>query len=385
MSQRHRIETRLSDWGGGDAKSVTFIVTEACQLQCHYCYLTGKNTAHRMELPVAQRTIDYLLTDTKRFPERGLLLDFIGGEPLLEIELIEQICDHFKIQAYERGHRWFEHYMISITSNGLLYGDPRVQRFIRQNRTHLDITITIDGTQEKHDLQRRYPSGEGSYTDVVANLPLWLDQFPNANTKVTIAHDDLPHVCDSILHLWGLGIHDINANVVFEDVWHEGDDERFEEQLIRLADRILDEQLYLGHSCSFFDRSLGRPMDSDANWCGTGKMLAVDAGGDFYPCVRFAAFSLQNKRPVVIGNCRDGIDSNRLRPFLTLRRSAQSPRECLDCDVASGCAWCPGANYDFAETDTVFQRVTFICKMHKARVRANNYFWHRYDLVAGEA
>jgi uncharacterized protein len=381
----HRIETRLSDWGGGAAKSVTFIVTEACQLRCRYCYFTGKNTEHRMELPVAQRTIDYLLFETRLFPEHAVMLDFIGGEPLLEIELIEKICDYFRIQAYDRGHRWFDAYRISITTNGLLYGDPRVQRFIRQNRDHLDITITLDGTQEKHDLQRRYPSGAGSYADVVANVPLWLDQFPNANTKVTISHDDLPHVCDSILHLWSLGIRDINANVVFEDAWHEGDDARFEEQLIRLADRILDDKLYLSRSCSLFDRSIGRPMESDGNWCGTGLMLAVDGRGNFYPCVRFTAFSLQNRDPIIVGNCRDGIDDNRLRPFLTLGRTVQSPRECLECEVASGCAWCPGANYDLADSATIFQRVTFICKMHKARVRANNYFWHRYDRVVGDA
>ena len=46
-------------------------------------------------------------------------------------------------------------------------------------------------------------------------------------------------------------------------------------------------------------------------------------------------------------------------------------------EVARGCAWCQGENYDAAETDTVFQRSTAICKMHKARVRANNYYWNK--------
>ena len=55
----------------------------------------------------------------------------------------------------------------------------------------------------------------------------------------------------------------------------------------------------------------------------------------------------------------------------------QSPQKCVDCEVASGCAWCQGENYDAAETSTVFQRTTAICKMHKARVRANNYYWNK--------
>lgn len=106
-------------------------------------------------------------------------------------------------------------------------------------------------------------------------------------------------------------------------------------------------------------------------------MLSVDAAGNFYPCTRFAAYSLREKMPIIIGNVRDGIDKNKLRPFLTLDRTTQSRQECIDCEVASGCAWCQGENYDAAETNTIYQRSTAICKMHKARVRANNYYWNK--------
>lgn len=90
-----------------------------------------------------------------------------------------------------------------------------------------------------------------------------------------------------------------------------------------------------------------------------------------------AAYSLRSKKPIIIGNVWKGIDKNKLRPFLTLDRISQSPQKCLDCEVASGCAWCQGENYDAAETETIFQRSTAICKMHKARVRANNYYWNK--------
>ena len=52
-------------------------------------------------------------------------------------------------------------------------------------------------------------------------------------------------------------------------------------------------------------------------------------------------------------------------------------QKCIDCEVAEGCAWCQGENYDAADTPTVFQRSTAICLMHKARVRANNYYWNK--------
>lgn len=154
----------------------------------------------------------------------------------------------------------------------------------------------------------------------------------------------------------------------------------FEEQLTELAEAIIDGRYYEEYACSFFAEFIGKPMDpinDNGNWCGAGKMLAVDATGNFYPCTRFAAYSLRNKRPIIIGNVEDGINKNLLRPFLTLDRTTQSSQKCIDCEVASGCAWCQGENYDAADTDTIYQRSTAICKMHKARVRANNYYWNK--------
>lgn len=106
-------------------------------------------------------------------------------------------------------------------------------------------------------------------------------------------------------------------------------------------------------------------------------MLAVDASGNFYPCTRFAAYSLREKHAIIIGNISNGINHNLVRPFQTLTRKAQSTDDCFNCEVASGCAWCQGENYDAADTNTIYQRSTAICNMHKARVRANNYYWNK--------
>jgi CXXX repeat peptide maturase len=128
------------------------------------------------------------------------------------------------------------------------------------------------------------------------------------------------------------------------------------------------------------------PMTDDRNWCGAGKMLAIDADGVFYPCVRFAPYSLNNRPGRAVGSCFDGMDPNRLRPFIAATRSSQSPPECMACEVATGCAWCSGCNYDVADTATLYQRATYICELHKARVRANDYFWDRlHRHLAGAA
>lgn len=377
------IKKGTESWQSGIAKSITFIVTKDCQLACKYCYLVGKNEKERMSWDVAQKAIDYILSHESDFQEESVVWDFIGGEPFLEIDLIEHICDYIKKELFRRNHHWFNSYRFSFSTNGINYDSEKVQRFIKKNKNHLSIGITIDGTKAKHDLNRIWKGlgkERGSYDDVVRNIPLWLKQFPYGGTKVTISSADIPYIKESVIHLYSLGIHEVNINCVFEDVWCEGDDSLFEDQLMLLADEIIENGYYKEYTCSFFSEHIGKPMNQqleNENWCGAGRMLSIDAAGLFYPCTRFAQYSLRSKKAWTIGNVNDGIDKNRLRPFLTLDRSTQSNQDCMNCEVASGCAWCQGENYDAAETPTAYQRATAICKMHKARVRANNYYWNK--------
>lgn len=377
------IKNTSPEWQSGIAKTITFIVTKDCQLACKYCYLVGKNSSEQMNYNTAVKAVDYILAHPDICDSESVIWDFIGGEPFLEIDLIDKICDYIKTELFRLNHPWFNSYRFSFSSNGINYDSEKVQNFIKKNHNHLSIGITIDGTKEKHDLNRIWKKeGEekGSYEDVVKNIPLWLSQFPESATKVTISSADIPFIKDSVLHLYSLGIVEVNINVVFEDVWKEGDDLLFEQQLIELADAIIEKGLYKNYSCSFYSDIIGKPIDrreDNKNWCGAGQMLSVDAAGNFYPCTRFAAYSLRDKKPIIVGNVNDGIDQNKLRPFLSLNRTVQSSQECIDCEVAGGCAWCQGENYDAADTDTIFQRSTAICKMHKARVRANNYYWNK--------
>jgi uncharacterized protein len=371
--------TKESQWEEGAAKNITFIITEDCQLRCKYCYIIGKNKLNRMDFDIAKKSIDYMLSNQALFPEKAVIWDFIGGEPLLEIELIDRICDYIKTRTYETDHPWFNNYRFNFTTNGILYGSDRVQEFINKNIRHLNITLTLDGTENKHDINRIYPNGAGSYKDIVKNIPLWQKQFPGSRTKVTISSDDLRYVKESILHLWQLGIHAIDANVVSEDVWKEGDDIIFKEQLIGLADEIIDKELYKQYNCSLFSDTIGKPITDNRNWCGAGKMIAIDSNGTFYPCLRFAEYSLNKKGKRDVGNCHTGVNLNKIRPFLALDIYSQSTEECVKCEVATGCSWCQGNNYDYADSDTIYQRATFICKMHKARVEANNYYWNKIN------
>ena len=380
--------TGIAIWQERIARNITLILTEDCQLRCKYCYICGKNNFKQITLEIAKSTIDYILEHREIYSEGSVVWDFIGGEPFLEIELVQQICSYIKERMFELNHPWFNSYRFSFSTNGLLYNSPAVQNFIKENQSHLSIGISIDGTREKHDTNRIFPDGSGSYDKIVKNIPLWRQQFSGGGTKATISHDDLSMVKDSVLHLWELGISEVAMNCIFENVWQDGDDEIFERQLVELADEIIYYKLYEGHKCTLYERFIGFPLDpvkNNQNWCGAGRMLAIDTQGEFHPCLRFVQYSLSNKQGWITGNIKTGLKQNRLRPFLALNRTVQSPQECIDCEVASGCAWCQGYNYDSADTETIYQRATFICKMHKARVRANNYLWNKLDKIVPPA
>ena len=222
------MKRKSRDWRNGASKTITFIVTKDCQLACKYCYLVGKNTKERMPWNVAKLAIDYVLDNELYFQEESVVWDFIGGEPFLEIELIDKICDYIKTEMFRRNHHWFNSYRFSFSTNGINYHTEKVQEFIKKNREHLSIGITIDGTKRKHDLNRIWKTKEmeegitpnpedehGSYEDVVRNIPLWLEQFPNAATKVTISSADIPYIKESVLHLYSLGIHEVNITLKY--------------------------------------------------------------------------------------------------------------------------------------------------------------------------
>ena len=276
----YSVGKRLEEWEDNAAQNVTFIVTEECNLRCKYCYVTHKQGGKKMPFDVAKKFIDLILNMPVKMP--SVVLDFIGGEPLLEAELIDQICDYFKKKAFELNHPWYWKYRINIGTNGVNYSDSSVQKLIEKNKGKISVAITLDGVKEKHDMQRVFPDGSGSYDVIMKNIPKWLSQFPGS-TKVTFSSNDLPLLKDSIIHLWNLGITEVAANVVFEDVWKDRDDEIFENQLKELADYIIEYDLYDKYTCTLFEEGIGNPYsDEDLchTSCGAGKMLAVNYEGN---------------------------------------------------------------------------------------------------------
>ena len=213
-----------------------------------------------------------------------------------------------------------------------------------------------------------FPNGEGSYEIVEKNYKMAVKQGITKETKVTFGHEDLKYIKDSIVHLWRMGIKNVPANIVYEDVWKDGDDIVYEEQLKALADYAIDNNLWNKYNTSLFMDALGFKATEDSMEsaiCGTGNMYCVDAKGDIYNCIRFMEYSLNGKPNKKIGNIYTGVDMDRKRALLTLFPKYISDRRCIDCRISMSCTYCAGNNYDASDTGSMFYRATSICKMHQ--------------------
>lgn len=375
-------------WGGNKhIKYITFSVTDECNLRCTYCYFTHKTHKNVMSFEVAKAAVDDILSNDEYLQFDGVVWDFIGGEPTIEMELIDQISDYIVYKMYKGNHKWLSCYHFMLGTNGLLYDSSPMQQYIKKHGTNLYVALTIDGSKEKHDLSRIKKDGSGSYDDVARILPLWKKQFGGNGTKSTFSHNDLPYLKDSIIHLWNLGIKNIAANVVFEDVWKLGDVDIYRDQLYQLANYVIENDLWYDYSVRFFDPVVGTPRSEKemrGNQCGTGTMMAISTSGDYYPCVRFMPSAMTKNSFGKIGDIHSGVEPDKLRGFAALTTYNQSPQKCLDCTISGGCSWCSGFNYDASSIGTIFERQTFLCELHKANVEVNKYLWRQYELRKGK-
>lgn len=361
-------------------RRIVFIVTQDCQLRCNYCYLIGKNKEGKMAWGTARKIVDFLMSLSVQ--EDEVIFDFIGGEPLLEIDLIARVSDYLVESMKRLNHPWLKSYSFRFTTNGLAYSSEKVQDYVRKYKDYLSVQISIDGTRRKHDLNRKYANGNGSYENLLPNVKLWIEQFgEKAVSFMVISHDDLPFLAESVIHLIELGIHEIATNLVVEDVWKENDAALFEEQLMIIANYIIDKRIWKRVKVSAFNEYLGQPQTDEHIYpCGN-PMYVFDAYGKIYSCVRFVGFSLRVKEPRLIGTIEEGVDKNKLRPLLSFDKESCYPLKCLKCEIASGCRWCPAENYDVSSMGTIFQRTTTVCELHKANVRVKNFFWNKIKYI----
>lgn len=373
------------------AKTFTFQVTDACNLACTYCYQINKKT-RKMSFETAKMAVDKLLSGEDGFkdyinPETtpALIIEFIGGEPFLEIELIDKVVDYFRFKTITMGHPWANNFRISICSNGVLYNKPEVQKFLQKNKNMISFSVTVDGTKELHDSCRVFPDGRPSYDLAHAAALDWKNRGNYLGSKITIAPGNITYLADSLMAMVKDGYEDINANCVYEKGWTIEHATELYVQCKKFTNEFIKEYDNDDFYISLLNDIIGAPMseDNNKNWCGgTGAMLAMDPDGNLFPCLRYMESSLGNNRPpVIIGNVKTGMmqkecEKKCVECLNKINRRSQSTDECFYCPIAEGCSWCSAYNYQ--EFGTADKRATYICEMHKARVLANVYYWNTY-------
>lgn len=321
----------------------------------HNCYQINKGK-RRMSLETAKKFVDLLLDSTPENnsyinPEKSpfIILDFIGGEPLLEVDLIDEIVTYFMEETFNRMHPWADRFRVSLCSNGVLYFEPNVQRFLKKHRNHLSLSITIDGNQELHDSCRVFHDGRPSYDLAVAAAKDWMDNYGDMGSKITIAPENIEHVYEALVHMVELGYTEINANCVFEEGWEREHAIELYAQMKRFADYLIDNDLQDTIYCSLFEEVFFKPMPDERNdnWCGgTGVMLSCDPDGYLYPCIRYMESSLGEEQPPIrIGHVDTGLvtteeEKQTVKCLKCITRRSQSTDECYYCPIADGCAWC---------------------------------------------
>lgn len=393
--KRDKIKTD-DDFSKYSARTVTIQVTDHCNLACTYCYQINKKT-HVIPFELGAKFLDDLLDGKydnycNYSNSEAIILEFIGGEPFLQIDLIDKFTDYFIQGMINRNHPWLNRFRISICSNGTLYFQPKVQEYIRKNINHLSFSISIDGNKQLHDACRVFPDGSGSYDMAMAAVNHYRETYNRTmGSKMTIAPGNIDYLYDAVIGLIENGYRNINLNCVYEKGWNLEYATRLYYGLKNIADYLLETELYKETYLSIFEETFfGPKSETDVqNWCGgTGAMLSVDWKGDLYPCIRYMESSLGNNiPPVIIGNVNTGIlcteeQCKICQEMNAVDRRTQSTDECFNCPIAAGCSWCSAYNYQ--TFGTVNKRATFICPMHKARALANVYYWNMQYRLDGE-
>jgi len=154
-------------------------VTQKCNLRCEYCIYSGNydNRSHSdldMDYITAKKAIDLYLTSSNELDE--LSIGFYGGEPLINIGLVEKCVN------YISGKVTGKNITYSLTTNGTLFNDKIVEYLVKNN---FSIMISVDGSQKEHDEYRKFQNGKGSFEVIQKNLRKIKKNYPEFYQKIT--------------------------------------------------------------------------------------------------------------------------------------------------------------------------------------------------------
>lgn len=401
--------------------NVTINTTEDCNLRCKYCYETNKKKL-LLSFEEIKKFIDILFADedpigadditddeiktyyTTDLYQKGLLMDFIGGDALTDPDLLDKTLTYVTKKLFtvdtQNARYWRDNHMFSISSNGTLFTD-KAKAFCEKWKHVLQVSVSIDGCPEIHDKNRimteRGPNNEeiGSMQYILKDWEWYKKTFPESayQTKSTLAKDSIPYMYESLKYLHeSLGLDNINQNFIMENAHlTESDLEEFDRQMKLCVEYVLQhcDDLYwsmIDHEL-FAKHHLSKGFEWEkCGHCGSGAMPCLGINGNIYPCFRWAPHTqpASNPEPMVVGNINDGFnnkDAFRKVREGAYRNNCTKEEKCRNCEYESACSYCIGGCY--AEYQD-FIRTTHICEIAKLQCKWAKIYWNEYYKLKGQ-
>ncbi len=346
-------------------KALCLHVAHDCNLACRYCF-AGEGEYHGsrglMPFEVGRAALDFLIEGSGS--RRNLEVDFFGGEPLMNWQVVKDLVAYGRSREGETGKR----FRFTLTTNGVLL-DDEVMEFC--NREMSNVVLSIDGRRQVHDKMRPFRGGSGSYDLVVPKFLRFAESRGQERYYVrgTFTRENLDFASD-VLHLADLGFRQISVEPVVA-----APDEPYairEEDLPQLFaeyDRLAAEMARRqreGDCFNFFhfmiDLEGGPCVAKRLSGCGSGtEYLAVTPGGDLYPCHQFVG-----NGDFLLGNVWEGVRERAVTE--RFRRCSVYAREaCRDCFARFYCSGGCAANaYNF--TGDVLGTYDVGCALQRKRV-----------------
>ena len=350
---------------GSVVKALCLNVAHDCNLRCRYCFADEggyHGSRSLMDFQTGKAALDFLIKGSGT--RRNLEVDFFGGEPLLNFEVVKQLVAYGRSVEKEAG----KNFRFTLTTNGLLLDDEKLD-FINKEMSNL--VLSIDGRKDVHDGMRKDAGGNGSYERILPKLLNAAESRGRTNYYVrgTYTRANLDFASD-VMHLRDLGFENISVEPVVapldEDYALQKEDIPFLlEQYDRLSAYMLDCESK-GEPFNFFhfniDLDAGPCVVKRLRGCGAGcDYLCVTPNGDLYPCHQFAGNS-----DFLMGNVFEGIARKDIKEkFGGL--NVYSRDECAGCFARHYCSGGCAANaYNF--TGSVNGVYDIGCALQKKRV-----------------
>ena len=275
----------------GVVKALCLHIAHTCNLNCSYCFASqGKYHGERalMSFEVGKRALDFLVENSGT--RRNLEVDFFGGEPLMNFQVVKDLVAYARSIEKEKG----KNFRFTLTTNGMLIDDDVIEF---ANKEMSNVVLSLDGRKEIHDRFRVDHAGRGSFDRIVPKFQKLVAERGGKGyyMRGTFTHAN-PDFLEDIKVMLDLGFNELSMEPVVCAAGDpaeltDADMEIVKDQYEKLADLMLQREK-AGKPFTFYhymiDLTGGPCIYKRISGCGSGtEYMAVTPWGDLYPCHQF--------------------------------------------------------------------------------------------------